>query len=174
MPDNGTTRKRRPQPRGRTLHERFWDFVVKPNDPDACWEWLGAKKEHGYGVLWRGRKKGLVRATRLSYGIAYLGGAEPDPSMLVCHSCDNPPCCNPSHLFLGTFKDNTRDAVDKRRHAHGETSYAKLTTEQVMEILASKGSQSKTAAKYGVSQSLIGMIRRGERWGHLVSKEGFR
>ncbi len=90
-----------------TFLERFWSRVRKS---DGCWEWTGLVNESGYGRIYvYGR---VDRAHRLSYRI-HLG---PIPKgMFVCHHCDNPPCCNPSHLFLGTHMDNMRDATAKRR-----------------------------------------------------------
>lgn len=73
---------------------------------DGCWEWKGAKTKAGYG--WFSAKI----ASRISWEI-YRGKIPKD--MLVCHKCDNPPCVNPDHLFLGTHKDNTLDMIKKGR-----------------------------------------------------------
>jgi hypothetical protein len=130
---------------------------------NSCWPWVGARNRFGYGTLGIGGGK-----TSLAHREVWrlIIGAIP-PGMCVCHSCDNPACCRPSHLFLGTPLDNARDKELKGRgnqpkgERHGR---AKLTVEQVREIRASADSQPKAAARYGVSHVLIGKIRRGELW----------
>ena len=91
--------------------------------------------------------------------------------MCVCHTCDNPQCINPDHLFLGTNYDNVLDKLKKGRHRTirgSARSDAKLTEADILEIRASSGvSQQKLADKYGVHQVLISKIKKGERWGHV-------
>lgn len=106
--------------------ERFWDKVDK-NGPipkhcpelGSCWNWLACTDPFGYGVLMIPRpKKHRVCAHRFSYEL-HIG---PIPGgMLVCHHCDNPPCTNPLHLFLGTYLDNNRDMYAKGRDANQYT-----------------------------------------------------
>ena len=101
-------------------------------------------------------------AHRLAYEFTY----GPIPSkMHVCHRCDNPPCCNPEHLFLGTAKDNARDMVDKGRFVNNSL---KLTPEQVAAIRAEYAAggvtQEALAKRYGVTRGNIGMIIRGVNW----------
>ncbi len=141
---------------------RFWTYVEK-STADACWPWRGSLVGQGYGRFY-------VRCERyLAHRIAYAIGAGSDPGCLfVCHSCDNPPCCNPAHLWLGTSLDNNHDAIRKGRKPIGEEANAAiLTPEQVESILADGRPQRTIAAVYGVSQGCIMLIKTGRNWRHL-------
>lgn len=104
--------------------------------------------------------------------MAWVAVNGPIPAgQLALHRCDNPPCVNPTHLFLGTDRDNVADKVAKRRHPHGETSYAKLGSGDVRRIVAALGGgarQADLAAYYHVSQQTISGIATGKRWKHLA------
>ncbi len=107
--------------------ETFWSKVNKsgpilPNMTTNCWVWTASKLPAGYGVAHFRQEKTRL-AHRLSWEMAH--GPIPD-GMCVCHKCDNPPCVRPDHLFLGTTLDNTYDKVLKRRHPHGDSSFARL------------------------------------------------
>ena len=93
------------------LEERFWKFVGAPS-ADGCRVWTGARDEQGRGHFGFGSRTTVVKAHRMAYELAV--GPIP-PGMKVCHSCDNPPCCEPTHLFLGTQADNVADMVRKGR-----------------------------------------------------------
>lgn len=169
---------------GRTLAERFWskvDIPVRPGSEllgDECWEWTGSGAS-GYGQLrYQGK---LLKASRVSYELAY---GPFDQALDVCHSCDNPPCVRPDHLFLGDARANARDMVEKGRnvwfpppqptHAqrargerHGE---ARLTEDDVMAIRlrhADGESQYALAYAFGVTRPNIGFIVRRKTWAHV-------
>lgn len=96
-----------------SLEERFWQRVDK-RAPDECWEWIAGRTKAGYGYITAGPRGSQrhVYAHRLSYELAH--GPIPDGKH-VCHRCDNPPCCNPAHLRLGTHADNMADMKAKGR-----------------------------------------------------------
>lgn len=108
-------------PRQRPLAYRLW-AKVKVTKPDDCWEWSGARDKNGYGriqVMTAG-KWGTQLAHRVAYRLKK--GAIPD-DLGLCHRCDNPPCCNPAHLFPGTQLDNMADAKAKRRVRDGKNGH---------------------------------------------------
>lgn len=90
------------------LEARFWNKVHRT---DKCWIFLGAKDKAGYGRI--NINKINRTAHRVSYELVF--GKIKGNKMVVCHKCDNPPCVNPDHLFLGTYKDNTQDMIIKGR-----------------------------------------------------------
>lgn len=96
--------------RDRPLSERLAKFV-KRGAPDECWLWTGSTNGVGYGKLTINKKQRL--ATHVAMEVA--GMPKPFDDAIVCHRCDNPPCCNPAHLFWGTARDNTMDGIRKGR-----------------------------------------------------------
>lgn len=149
------------------ITERFWKRVVKMQS--GCWHWTGQRVGGRYGRLRINQSK-RVLAHRLSWEIH--NGVIPEGSR-VLHACDNPPCVNPAHLFLGTIKDNSRDMVSKGRQYRptGERNpKAVLCKESVREIrreLVRKVSQSVLAKRFGVSPKTIHGISKGTKWKHL-------
>lgn len=110
--------------------KRFWE-KVKIGKPDECWEWQ-AHTARRYGGFRLNKK--IEKAHRAAY---FLSTGDDPKNMLVCHSCDNPICCNPKHLWKGTHDDNMRDMVKKGRsfqHRSIKNSNGKLTDEEVKEI----------------------------------------
>jgi hypothetical protein len=154
------------------MEERFWRMVDK-STPDSCWEWMGNRHYKGYGefTLPSGSYQQKTKAHRMAWELST--GINPGGSM-VCHTCDNPPCCNPSHLFLGNAKTNKDDAVNKHRHCYGEKSpKSKLTESQVIEIREldkTNLTRLKIAARFGISGRQVTSICRHESWAHVLAK----
>lgn len=162
------------RPYGASLSYRFWDKVDK-RSPSECWEWTGTRTGRGYGRLARNRIHYV--ATHVSWYLHY-GEWPNDLGMWVLHRCDNPPCVNPAHLFLGTRADNVRDMVRKgrslRNKPRGERHHkAKLGAAEVRSIraeFASGATVPELAEAYGVSRSNIQFIVAGTTWRHLLPK----
>lgn len=145
--------------------QRFRDKYVV-DTKSGCWIWLGATDHLGYARFWLNGK--MIQASYFSYELH--AGTKCPKGLCVCHHCDNPPCVNPAHFFLGTHSENMKDKVNKGRQSRmlGETNgRSKLTENQILQIRSDSRSLRETAAKYGVSKSLIGFIRSGKRWNHL-------
>lgn len=143
----------------------FWSKVDK-RGPDECWMWTCHTNKQGYGsVSIQGR---LTRAHRYSFALAHGPIA---PNLCVCHRCDNPPCVNPAHLFLGTIAENNADKAAKGRQAAGISSgRAKLTDDDVREIRAAfrPGIGVVLGRRYGVSASVIKAVSSGTTWRHVT------
>lgn len=158
----------------RSSEDRF-RAGVRSGAPDECWEWQRSCTKAGYGQLMVDRR--MAYAHRFAYQLAH--GAIP-PGMFVLHRCDNPRCCNPNHLFLGTHIDNMRDRESKGRSlpvrrperlARGERNgSARLTTSRVRAIrcAAADGCALRQLAReHGVSQRAIQNIVRRKVWRHV-------
>jgi len=142
-----------------------------------CIEFEGAIN-NGYGRIYDPAKKRQVQAHRFYY--EKFIGPIPD-GLYVCHHCDNRRCVNPDHLFVGTAKDNTQDAVKKGRlvnnwpNYYGEQSgMAKLTRRDVDEIrqryATEVTSYTRLAKEYGVHHTTIGNIIRGDCWNQGIGR----
>lgn len=137
--------------------DRFWAKVDARSD-DECWPWIGSRNRDGYGTF------GLAsRKTVLAHRFAYATTVGEPMRQNVLHRCDNPPCCNPAHLFLGDQAANVADAIAKGRWGH-RGPFHKLSLEIHEEIvrayLAGGISQSALGRKFGVSQATISSIIR--------------
>lgn len=154
------------------LAERFYSYV---EHTDGCWLWRGPTAHDGYGVITYHNR--ATRAHRVAYIIAH--GTIPDGT-IICHTCDNPLCVRPDHLYAGSLADNRRDAQQRNRWARknldnvprGErNTRARLTDDDVREIrtaLARGETQPTIAKRYGVKQAAISDIKLGKTWKHVL------
>lgn len=154
---------------------KFWALVDR-RGPDDCWPWRGARvgRDRSYGGFVVDQRRRTVVAHRISFEMT--NGPIPD-GMFVCHRCDNPPCVNPAHLFLGTHADNMRDMAQKGRAADtaGERHpQARLTAEQVhviRKMLADGRTHRSVAAEFDVCPATVSHISSGRNWSSLPQKE---
>ncbi len=151
--------------------ERFWSKVAFTANPDKCWEWTASLNSVGYGQMWFGGSRGRkLKAHRVAYELTY---GEISSGMFVCHRCDNRKCVNPTHLFLGTPKDNTTDMIQKGRQirTYGESHFHKLTEDQVRSIrerYAAGGIYMKELAlEMGVGDTAIFDVIHRTSWKHV-------
>jgi hypothetical protein len=144
-----------------TLEERFWSKVDRSGD---CWIWTASLNAAGYGRIGEGRER-VWLSHRLAYRLAY--GVDP-ADQYVCHRCDNPPCCNPRHLFLGTHADNMADAAQKGRGIRGEihplTSLAEADVIAMRHMRARGASYREVGEAFGVTGSSARSICTGINW----------
>jgi len=146
------------------------ELVDMSAGPDECWPWLGFIENHGYGRVRRDGR--FILAHRFVY--EEMVGAIPDDLDLL-HSCDSPPCCNPSHLFPGTHQDNMRDMVLKGRaqrlrgsekpQAIIDEAIAAKIKERLMDSLATT-----VANELGVSLHIVYDIKSGKTWKHVKTE----
>jgi hypothetical protein len=157
------------------VQERFWK-KVEVLGPDECWQWTASKARGGYGQFCF--QKRPERAHRISYEIT--NGPIP-PGLCVCHKCDDPGCCNPNHLFLGTNAENMTDKVEKGRQARVQGSdqgSSKLTEVDIPLIVAAYESGltlAEVGVMFGVRGETVRGILRGDEWPHVPgSRPGCR
>lgn len=145
-----------------TLHVRDAEALLSVMTevmPSGCWEYRGKISADGYGSF------GKTFAHRASYELRV--GLIP-AAMQVCHACDNPPCVNPAHLWVGTNAANADDSTIKGRRAKGTGhGMSKLTDRDVLNIRASSESLSSLARRYGVAKGTIVFVRGRHTWTHL-------
>lgn len=161
------------------LETRFWSRVEKT---DSCWLWKGQKSPLGYGKIGEGGTSPRnILAHRLSW--EYANGPIAD-GLCVLHKCDNPPCVNPDHLFLGTMTDNMADKVSKNRQVKGESAGCVALTEDQVRAIRHRYANRKLvnkrtakgdpdaitaiAADYGVHFVTIFDLVKRRTWAHVA------
>ena len=154
------------------IEERFWKFCSKFGknlriDLGECWSWNGSKNKAGYGQISVNCKPLL--AHRVSWEMHF--GAIPR-GLQVLHKCDNPECCRPDHLFLGTHAENMRDMFSKGRRKtvalsgsrHGMTKLKEHDVRRIRSELLRGKSQASLAREYSVTLSAVHAISKGKTW----------
>lgn len=157
---------------------RFYSFLTKQDAASKCQLWTGSLDKDGYG--WFTAQGRLLRAHRVAYCLS--SGTNPG-YLHVCHTCDNPQCCNPEHLFLGTNQENTADRVRKNRSAKGprpdksgsargeRQHLAKLTADNVKTIRKMRCSgltQQQIADQFPfITRRAIAHVLNGKTWTHV-------
>ena len=143
---------------------RFWSKVEKT---ESCWNWKAAKSKAGYGVFHLGRGLGTINSHRFVFQMKY---GEIHKGLFVCHTCDNPACLNPDHLFLGTQKDNMMDMVKKGRAnpMKGEKNHWTTITEDMARYIKNKVLEGIKVIdihrETGVNYNIITDIKRNKSW----------
>ncbi len=150
-------------------------FMRKVQKTDTCWLWIGHRQEYGYGKFrWQGE---AVQAHRVSWE---LHRGHIPKGVQICHKCDNPPCVNPDHLFLGTQSDNMQDCKRKGRFHPPPTgkgsahNQAKLSDADVFHIRRSYRSgvpARSLASRYKLTRAYIYKVISGATWQHLSDEE---
>jgi hypothetical protein len=165
----------------RMTDARFWARVARGAETE-CWPWQAHCGHFGHGQLVV--QGAHYKAHRFAYALTY--GAIPD-GLCVLHRCDNPPCCNPAHLFLGTNADNVADRQAKQRHARGDNAGPRLHPEavergmqrynarltdgivrEIRHLAAQKQMTQKAIAhRFGVSPQLVTEVVKRRTWKHV-------
>ncbi len=145
-----------------TIIAKFWSRV-EVRTSRVCWLWRGMKNQSGYGRFRPTWNDPEVKAHRFAWQI--VNGPVPDGKLII-HSCDTPACCNPKHLRVGSYQDNSDDCVTRGRQSRllgTANPRTKLTDDQVAAIRRDPRPGVQVARDYGVCDSLISMIRKGQR-----------
>lgn len=147
----GLANSERPRP---SISQMLEKYTVKT---DCCWIWTGTKDKDGYGLFGHGRRQLRAHVAALA-----VDGRPVPKGFYGCHTCDNPSCVNPAHLYVGTPTQNAQDAVRRGRLRPGRK--AKLTPDKVRAIRAATGTHDTIAASFGISRTNVSLIRQGKTW----------
>lgn len=161
---------------GRERAAAFWR-LVDVGEPASCWRWDGRLDVNGYGRLGWGKNSISPLAHRLAYEL-HRGVVLPRElivsakGIIVRHRCDNPPCCNPFHLQIGTPSDNARDRAERGRGARGSKQGSSKLQESdipvIRRLVAAGAFKSAVSKEFGVSHETISQIVRREKWAHVA------
>lgn len=149
--------------------DRFWSKVER-GGPDECWPWLAARSRAGYGMF-SGDDRRTTSAQRMAWALS-RGGLEPPAGRVVMHTCDNPPCCNPGHLVLGTHGDNMADKIAKGRAGAAtrdqlpQTKISVADTKDMLTLYRAGQTQATIAATYGVARATVSRALAAAREEH--------
>lgn len=137
-------------------------------EPHGCLEHMGRQDRDGYTELFvSGRRR--VKSHRLAFE---LKNGPISDGVLVCHSCDNPPCVDENHLFAGSHADNSADCLSKGRAARGEKINRRMVTEKIaLQVISDRRPAAVVAAVHGISQRAVVDIRAGRTWVWLTGVE---
>lgn len=163
-----------------SFSDRFWSKITISGD-DSCWPWTGAtgKSKHDqYGKVALPRQSGLPKVVERAHRVSYFieTGIDPDDEVLIVrHRCDNPECCNPNHLLLGTPQDNMNDMKERNRgktkvqkgKENGNSSLTEADVVNIWKRIDAGETNVAIANTYDVSHSTISAIRRGITWSHV-------
>lgn len=146
----------------KTIRDRL-EANYEPEPNSGCWIWIGNwKLPHGYGRMVVGHMGLGTRRQDLAHRVSYKEFVGPIPSGLhVLHRCDNPPCINPQHLFLGTAADNVTDMLMKRR-VHSKVTWTQV--DEIRQAAIAGESQVGIARRYGITQVAVGHIINEKTW----------
>lgn len=149
--------------------DRFCSKLIKTSTD--CWEYSGAKDADGYGMFWfQGKTKGAHQ-----FSARYLGNMILQPGNHVCHSCDNPPCCNPNHLFVGSSQMNTADRQAKGRTVKGSQVGTSVYSEDIIKKIKDayktrthyRGIIKDLSQEFNVSYGVVWTCCRNQGWRHV-------
>jgi hypothetical protein len=149
------------------MRNEFDRFIEKVEKTDSCWNWMAGKYRGGYGQFRRLVDGKWTMAKTHRYSYEYFKGEIPK-GYLVCHTCDNPSCVNPDHLFVGTTKDNVRDCIEKGRKKFGRNPKHRLLTKEIAVQIREDHKQGMSYVelqeKYTQSKQQISRVVRGDIW----------
>lgn len=143
-------------------------LVIQPN---GCWEYSGAKDADGYGMFWYdGKTRGAHQ-----FSARYLGNFVVNKGQQICHSCDNPPCCNPAHLFIGTTQQNTADRHFKGRSVKGSRVGTSVYNESIIKAVKNayktrthyRGIIKDISREFNVSYGVVWYACKRNAWPHI-------
>jgi hypothetical protein len=137
----------------------FWVSVDQAG-PDECWPWVGYSDADGYGQFFF---EGRMRPAH-ELALTFTTGERRGTGLDTCHSCNNPPCCNPAHLRFDTRASNVADSISAGTHKAGPGKLTPDVVRIIRERRANGARQQDLADQYGVTNGMVSQIVRGLRW----------